>query len=84
MENPIEVEKTTDYQFDDFDAIGIAEGFIESDDENQIIAAWQYIKDKRLYLGLQGFFGRMVENLTEQGILIVMLLLPLFNILIEQ
>tara|TARA_R100000908_G_C3667713_1_gene92015 strand:- start:288 stop:458 length:171 start_codon:yes stop_codon:yes gene_type:complete len=52
-----------------YDAIGIAEGFVEAESEEQVIEAWQYIYDKKLHLGLQGWFGRTVSYLLKQGII---------------
>jgi len=52
-------------------AVAIAEGFCEGEgaSEAEQIEAWQHIKDKQLYLHLQGFFGRTVEQLTKAGVL---------------
>jgi len=52
-------------------ATAIAEGFCEGEKatEKEQITAWQYIYDKELYLGLQGFFGRTCRNLLENGII---------------
>jgi len=54
---------------DNFQAIGIAEGFIEADNEEQVIAAWQYLHDTKIGYGLQGFFGRTLNQLLEEGII---------------
>ena len=54
---------------DNFQAIGIAEGFIECDNEEQVIAAWQYLHDTKIGYGLQGFFGRTLNQLLEEGII---------------
>ena len=51
----------------DYMAVGIAEGFEEAKDENQVIEAWQHIYDKRLHLNLQGWFGRTMADLIEAG-----------------
>ena len=51
-----------------YNAVGIAEGFIECDDEEKIIEAWQYLIDTGLAFKLQGWFGRTAINLIEQGI----------------
>ena len=48
-------------------AIGIAEGFEEAESEQQVIEAWQYIYDNKLHLGLQGWFGRTLKILIEEG-----------------
>lgn len=53
-----------------YSAVGFAEGFEEPDSELVVLAAWQYIYDNKLYLHLQGWFGRVVESLLEQGVLV--------------
>lgn len=52
-----------------FDAIGIAEGFIQAESEDQVIAAWQYLVNTGLAWQLQGWFGRTAQALIEQGII---------------
>jgi hypothetical protein len=52
-----------------FDAVGIAEGFIETENEEQVIEAWQHLHDTGLAYQLQGFFGRTCRDLLEQGII---------------
>ena len=54
---------------DNYTAIGIAEGFIECDDESTIIEAWQYLHDTRLGYQLQGFFGRTLNQLLSEGVI---------------
>jgi len=54
---------------DTYTAIAIAEGFEEAESEEQIIEAWQYIYNNKLYLQLQGFFGRTCQDLLERGII---------------
>ena len=51
-----------------YNAVGIAEGFIECDNEKTIIKAWQYLIDTGLAFKLQGCFGRTAVDLIEQGI----------------
>ena len=51
------------------DAIGLAEGFIESESEEQVIEAWQYLLDTGLVWNLQGFFGRTAVAMIKDGIL---------------
>jgi len=53
---------------DNFTAIGLAEGFIEADSEEQVIEVWQFLIDTGLAWSLQGFFGRAARSLIEQGI----------------
>ena len=53
---------------DDFTAVGLAEGFIESDDKKEITKAWQHLINTGLVNKLQGFFGSTAERLIEQGI----------------
>lgn len=54
---------------DNFTAVGIAEGFIESESEEQQIEAWQHLHDTGLAYTLQGWFGRTATALIEQGII---------------
>jgi hypothetical protein len=56
---------------DPMKAIGLAEGFIESDSEEQVIEAWQYLLDTGLCWNLQGFFGRTTVAMIEEGQLII-------------
>lgn len=52
---------------DDYTATGIAEGFIECDDPEQIRAAWQHLHDTGLGYRLQGWFGRTLTTLIAAG-----------------
>lgn len=52
-----------------FDAVGIAEGWIEADSEEQVIEAWQYLVNSGLAWQLQGWFGRTATRLIEEGII---------------
>jgi len=54
---------------DNYQAVGIAEGFIECDSEEQVIAAWQHLHDTGLGYQLQGFFGRTLQQLLDEGII---------------
>jgi len=54
---------------DTYQAVGLAEGFIEADSEEQVIEAWQYLHDTRIGYGLQGFFGRTLNQLLNEGII---------------
>ena len=51
-----------------FTAVGIAEGFIEPDSEEQQIEAWQALIDSGLAWRLQGWFGRTAQRLIDDGI----------------
>ncbi len=53
---------------DDFTAIGIAEGFIDCEDEKVMNEAWQHLIDTGLCWQLQGWFGRTAMRLIEEGI----------------
>ena len=65
-----EIKSQTQKQtFDDFTAIGLAEGFIESESEEQVTAAWQHLFDTGLCFRLQGWFGRTALSLVEQGVI---------------
>jgi hypothetical protein len=54
---------------DSYTAVGIAEGFIESESYDQQVEAWQYLHDTGLAYSLQGFFGRACQELIEEGII---------------
>ena len=49
---------------DNYTATGIAEGFIECEDEDTYIKAWQHLIDTGLCWSLQGFFGRTAITTT--------------------
>ena len=53
----------------DYEAIGLAEGFISAESEEQVINAWQHLHDTRLAYSLQGWFGRTAQDLLKQGII---------------
>ena len=51
-----------------YDAIMIAEGVIEVDEDRQI-EAWQHLVDTGLAWSLQGWFGRTAMDLIKQGVI---------------
>ena len=53
---------------DNYTAVGIAEGFIEGNEQEQV-EAWQHLHDTGLAYQLQGFFGRTAQSLLAQGII---------------
>lgn len=53
---------------DNFTAVGIAEGFIEAEGEEQVVEAWQHLIDTKMAWSLQGWFGRQASALIEQGV----------------
>jgi hypothetical protein len=55
---------------DNFTAVGLAEGFIEAESEEQVIEAWQYLHDTGLAYRLQGWFGRTAQNLLNSGVIV--------------
>lgn len=61
--------ETPAYTFTPFDATGIAEGFIEAESDEQVLAAWQYLHDTRLGYSLQGYFGRTLASMLEEGVI---------------
>ena len=50
-------------------AVGIAEGWIEAENEQEVIDAWQQLHDTGLAYNLQGWFGSTARNLIEEGII---------------
>lgn len=59
----------TAQKMDTYTAVGIAEGFIESDSLEQVLSAWATIARTGMYRNLQGFFGRNVERLVQQDLI---------------
>jgi len=53
---------------DNFEAVGLAEGFIDGD-EDQVIEAWQHLVDTGLAWQLQGFFGRQARAMIDAGVI---------------
>lgn len=54
---------------DNYTAVGIAEGFIQAESEEQVLQAWQYLHDTKLGYQLQGFFGRTLNQLINEGMI---------------
>ena len=54
---------------DNYRATGLAEGWIHTEDEDEVIAAWQYLHDTKLAYKLQGWFGRTARNLLDAGVI---------------
>lgn len=58
-----------EHVFSDYEAVGICEGFIEEENEERIIAAWQHLVDTGMAWNLQGWFGRQAHSMIDDGIL---------------
>lgn len=54
---------------DNYTAMGIAEGFIEAQNENQVIEAWQHLVDTGIVWSLQGWYGRNAKRLIDNGVI---------------
>ena len=54
---------------DNYNAVGIAEGFVEVSSEEEVIEAWQHLVDTGLAWQLQGTFGRTAIAMIENGII---------------
>ena len=50
-------------------AVALTEGFEESSDRDEMVAAWQHLVDTGLAWSLQGSFGRTAAVLLKQGII---------------
>ena len=50
-----------------FDAIGIAEGFLEYESEDEWLEAWQHLVNTGIVWQLQGWFGRSAQHLINEG-----------------
>jgi len=53
---------------DNYTATMIAEGMIDTDSEEQVIEAWKHLVDTGLAWQLQGSFGRMAQQLINEGV----------------
>ena len=51
-----------------YDAVGLAEGFVEGTEE-EVIEAWQHLVNTGLAWKLQGWFGRTASDLIDAGII---------------
>jgi hypothetical protein len=51
-----------------YKAVGLAEGFIEAESEEQVVEAWQTLIDTGLVWQLQGWFGHTARQLIDSGI----------------
>ena len=64
--------KTIDqYTFDHqpYVAVMICEGIEEPRSEEEFIAAWKYVYESGMYLRLQGWYGRRIQDMIREGIL---------------
>lgn len=55
----------------DSNAVGIAEGWIEAESEEEYIEAWQYLVDSGLAWKLQGWFGRTAKHMIDEGVIAI-------------
>lgn len=53
---------------DQFTAVGIAEGWIDSESEEETIEAWQFLIDTKVAFRLQGWFARVAMEMIRDGI----------------
>ena len=52
-----------------YNALGIVEGLVEADDENEVLEAWEFILRSGAYLTLPGRIGRQCAQLVEEGLI---------------
>lgn len=60
--------QTPEQEMSTLDAIMLIEGG-ECDDEEELLKAWQLLHDTGLGYKLQGFYGRTLHSLLEQGLI---------------
>ena len=51
-----------------YEAVGMAEGFVECRDRETLIEAWQHLINTGLAWSLQGWFGREAQELITEGV----------------
>lgn len=54
---------------DTYRATGLAEGWITTENEDEIIEAWQHLHNTGVAYQLQGWFGRTARDLIKEGII---------------
>ena len=59
-----QIETMTPYR-----AVGIAEGFIQVETDQEVLEAWQYLVYTGMPWTLQGSFGRMAQHLINEGLI---------------
>ena len=59
-----QIETMTPYR-----AVGIADGFIQVETEQEVLEAWQYLVDTDMAWTLQGSFGRMAQHLINERLI---------------
>ena len=52
-----------------YDAVGIAEGWLPSESQEEVLVAWQILVDTGMAWTLQGSTGRAAFSLLEQGLI---------------
>jgi hypothetical protein len=50
------------------DAVNLVEGFVDLENNEQLIEAWQYLIDTGIAWKLQGWYGRTALNLIEDKV----------------
>lgn len=60
---------SSETKMDLFSAVSIIEGDREVDNEEEVIAAWQFLHDSGAAYNLQGWYGRTATQLLEQGVI---------------
>ena len=68
---PYETHFEDGTEITDYLACAYAEGFCEGAEASEIdiLKAWSYIAGKRLYLRLQGWYGRTLNTIIESGVM---------------
>lgn len=54
---------------DTYRATGLAEGWITTENEDEIIEAWQHLHNTGVAYQLQGWFARTARDLIKEGII---------------
>lgn len=63
------MNQRTSIEWTPYKAIEYAEGFGEGEESTteEVLEAWAYIISNEMYINLQGWYGRQVNNIIESG-----------------
>ena len=63
------MNQRSEHNWTDYDAIGVAEGFVAAESPIEEVEAWAYIIENQLWRELQGWFGRNAHAIIKTGLI---------------